>query len=85
MEIRTTKSFDRDWRTLPPGVKRRARKKFDLLLKDPRHPSLGLKKMKGYQEIWEGRITRDYRFTFQITGQGYLLRRIGSHDILRKP
>ena len=40
--------------------------------------------MKGI-EIWEGRITRDYRFTFEIIGEVYKLRHIGKHDILHNP
>ena len=50
-----------------------------------RHPSLRLKKIKGHPTIWEGRITESYRFTFQIAGEIYLLRRIGTHDILKTP
>jgi hypothetical protein len=41
--------------------------------------------MEDPREIWEGRITQGYRFTFQIVGDIYLLRRIGTHDILRRP
>ena len=37
------------------------------------------------QDIWEGRITKGYRFTFQVRQDTYLLRRIGTHDILAAP
>jgi hypothetical protein len=30
-------------------------------------------------------VSRDYRFTFQIIGDIYLMRRIGTHDVLRRP
>ncbi len=85
MEIQTTKPFDKNWDTLPQGIKRRAKKQFDLLIKNPKHPSLRLKKMQGYSETWEGSITRKYRFTFQIEGDTYILRKVGKHEILRKP
>jgi len=85
MEIQTTKPFDKDWDILPQGIKRRAEKQFDFLIKDPKHPSLRLKKMKGYSGTWEGSITRKYRFTFQIEGDTYILRKVGKHEILRKP
>ncbi len=43
----------------------------------------------GYSEFfhsfWEGRITKNYRFTFQIEGEICILRRIGTHDILKTP
>ncbi|RKY55688.1 MAG: hypothetical protein DRP89_02750 [Candidatus Neomarinimicrobiota bacterium] len=35
--------------------------------------------------IWEGRITKSYHFTLQIENNTYILRRIGTHDFLRKP
>ena len=41
--------------------------------------------MEGHDDIWEGRITRDYRFTFEIVGDLYKLRHIGPHDILNRP
>jgi hypothetical protein len=41
--------------------------------------------MQDPRDIWEGRISRSYRFTFQITEDAYVLRAIGTHDILSKP
>jgi mRNA interferase RelE/StbE len=83
MKIQTTKHFDGDYTALPDSIKERADKQFMLLMKNPHHPSLRLKKVKGHLNIWEGRITKSYRFTFQILGEIYLLRRIGTHDILK--
>ena len=60
-------------------------RKLAPFLENPRHPSLHVKKMNDPRDIWEGRITRGYRFTFQIAGDTYILRRIGTHDILRTP
>ncbi len=85
MKIQTTKPFDKDYDALPEFIKDRADKQFILLLENPNHPSLRLKKIKGHSEIWEGRITKSYRFTFQISKEIYILRRIGTHAILRTP
>jgi len=85
MKIQTTRPFDKDYNALPETVKVRADKQFFLLLENPDHPSLRLKKIKGHPSIWEGRITKSYRFTFQVSGDVYLLRRIGTHDILKTP
>ena len=88
MTLRTTKPFDRDFAFLSEAIKERAEKQFALLLQNPRHPSLRVKKMKGKwgkQGIFEARVTRGYRFTFQVEGDEYILRRIGPHDILRSP
>jgi mRNA-degrading endonuclease RelE of RelBE toxin-antitoxin system len=85
MKIQTTKPFDEDYNGLPESIKDRADKQFILLLENPHHPSLRLKKIKGHPNIWEGRVTKRYRFTFQISGDIYLLRRIGTHGILKTP
>jgi mRNA-degrading endonuclease RelE of RelBE toxin-antitoxin system len=85
MKVQTTKPFDEDYAALPESLKERADKQFILLMENPHHPSLRLKKIKGHPNIWEGRITKSYRFTFQILGEVYLLRRIGTHDILKTP
>ena len=85
MRISQEQQFDEDFADLPERVQRQARKQLALLLSNPRHPSLRIKKMEGRGYIWEGRLSRDYRFTFEIIGDLYKLRRIGSHDILKNP
>ena len=85
MKIQTTRPFDEDYSGLPEPIKERTDRQLTLLLENPRHPSLRLKKIKGHPTIWEGRVTKSYRFTFQISGEVYLLRRIGTHDVLKTP
>ena len=85
MRIISEPSFDRDYARLPQRIQERAEKQLALLFTNSRHPSLRIKKMEGWDDIWEGRITRDYRFTFTIEGDRYILRRIGPHRILDNP
>ena len=85
MQILSSKPFDRDYAALPETIQTLTDHKLRLLLQNPRHPSLQVKKMEDPRDIWEARITRSYRFTFQIVGDTYLLRRIGTHDILKTP
>jgi mRNA interferase RelE/StbE len=85
MKIQITEPFEKDYKALPQLIKNQADKQFGLLLEDPHHPSLRIKKIKGHPTIWEGRITKSYPFTFQTSGGVYLLRRIGTHDILKTP
>jgi mRNA interferase RelE/StbE len=85
MQIKTTQEFIKDYKNLPPLIQKRTDEKLRLLLSNPQHPSLGIKKMKGFSEIWEGRITENYRFTFQIQGDTFILRKIGTHDLLKRP
>lgn len=85
MELFFTKSFIRDHQDLPESLRQTVDKKLRLFLANPRHPSLHIKKMHDPREIWEGRITAGYRFTFQTDGDRIMLRRLGTHDILKKP
>lgn len=85
MIIQTTRPFDKGYAGLPESIKEQADKQLSLFLDNPHHPSLRIKKIKGHPKIWEGRITKNYRFTFQTEGQIYILRRIGTHNILKTP
>ncbi|GFP19326.1 hypothetical protein HKBW3S03_00831 [Candidatus Hakubella thermalkaliphila] len=85
MKLLFTKPFIRAYRDLPQRIQRLTDKQLGPLLTNPQHPSLWTKKMQDPREIWEGRITRSYRFTFQIKGDTYVLRKIGTHDLLKRP
>jgi len=85
MKIRFTKKFQHKYKKLPYEIQKKTDDNLLLFKRDSNYPSLKIKKMKGHQKIWEGRITRKYRFTFCIKNDVYILRNIGTHDILQKP
>jgi len=85
MKLLFAKTFVREYRKLPQGIQKAGDKQLGLLFANPQHPSLNIKKMQDPRNIWEGRITESYRFTFQIEEDTYILRKIGTHDILKKP
>lgn len=85
MKIAFTKPFKKDYKGLPKNIQEQIEKQITLLLDNPKHPPLQTKKMEGRQFIWEAKITGGYRMTFQIDGDTYLLRRVGTHNVLRKP
>ena len=85
MNLLFSKLFVRDYRKLPKQIQTAIDKQIEFLLSNPRHPSLNIKKMNDPREIWEGRITKSYRFTYQIEGDTCILRRVGTHDILKNP
>jgi len=81
-----TKPFVKLYQNLPQPIQERFDKQLLVLLENPQHPSLRVKKTKGQtEEIFEARVSRGYRFTFKIEGEYYILRKIGTHDILRAP
>ena len=85
MKLSFTKNFVQEYRKLPKQIQRLADKQLETLLSNPQHPSLGIKKMQDPRRIWECRVTASYRFTFQIEHDLYILRKVGTHDMLRNP
>ncbi len=84
MKVFRTESFKRDFQALPEDIQARAERAIRLLAENPRHPSLRAKKMRGLEEIWEASVSMSYRITYQLAGDTLTLRRIGTHDILRR-
>ena len=83
MKIRKTNSFLKDYKRLPEEIKASVNKNLALLFENPRHPSLRLKKLKGTDKF-EIRISKGYRLTLRYQEQIIELRRIGTHDLLKK-
>ena len=85
MKLLFTKHFIRSYRKLPHHIQAATDKQLALLLSNPQHPSLNTKKMQDPRDIWEARITQSYGFTFQIKDDIYILRQVGTHDVLKNP
>jgi hypothetical protein len=49
------------------------------MLEDLTYPSVRAKKYDESQNIWQGRVTRDYRFYFHIDGDTYVILAITKH------
>ncbi len=62
------------------SVKRALKLKIKLLIDNPRHPSLRVKKIKGQNNIFEASVNMSIRLTWQYYNDGILLRNLGEHD-----
>lgn len=82
MRYTRTNRFKRDYKKLDPGVQKILEKKLLLLVENPSHPSLRMKRVRRTRSIWEVSITKQYRMTFQPLQDEIILRRVGSHKIL---
>lgn len=85
MHIEATETFTRLYRKLPQEIQERTKKALELLQSNPAHPSLGHKKMAGQKDIYEFRVSQNYRATYQKVKNTAFLRKIGTHDLLRNP
>ncbi len=84
LKIARTESFARDFKALPKEIQGRIAKAISRLAQNPSHPSLRVKKMQGLKDIWEASVTAAYRLTFHRVDDTIILRRVGTHDILKK-
>ena len=85
MRLLFTKNFVRNYRKLLQEIQKAVDKQLELLLTNAQHASLAIKKMNDPRNIWEARVTLGYRLTFQIEGDIYILRKVGSQETLKKP
>ncbi len=85
MQIEATQTFLRLYKKMPQEIKDKTKKILELFQANPGHPSLGHKKMAGQEDIYEVRVTINYRLTYQKMGNTAYLRKIGTHDLLRNP
>jgi mRNA-degrading endonuclease RelE of RelBE toxin-antitoxin system len=91
-EIDVPESFKEMVQTLPPEIRKKLEKTIRFLGDNPRHPSLhgnlvDSKPVEGATGIYEARVDRSYRLTFErLPGDVLGLRVVGKHDeVLKNP
>jgi len=82
MKVRRTDCFKKDYQKLPLDIQQRVDQKLRFLLRDPRHPSLQVHKVRGVEGLWEFSVTMNYRAIFEIEGEYYVLLGVGPHRIV---
>ena len=65
------------FRALPVPVQEIARKNYQILKENPRHPSLRFKKVG---KLWSARVGRDHRALAMEDKGGYVWVWIGTHE-----
>jgi mRNA-degrading endonuclease RelE of RelBE toxin-antitoxin system len=79
MKLRFTEKADRDYAGLPVIIRKAFGKQLRFLLTNRAHPSLHAKKYSEALDVWQGRVTRDWRFYFKIEGDEYVVLSIVPH------
>ena len=80
-EIETTERFEAAYGNLPVAIRKKVIKALRLLAEDPRYPSLRTKPIQGAAGLYEARVDRDYRMTYErLPGDVLRLRVVGKHD-----
>jgi len=79
MNLRTTNHFDRAYAKVPKKIQNAFQKQALLLIENLRHPSLRAKKYDEGQDLWQARVTLNWRFYFRIEDDTYILQDIIPH------
>lgn len=80
MDIRHSDYFQKQYARAPESIKKALRKQIGFLVINLLHPSLHAKKYSEENDIWQARVTRDWRFYFSVEAGTYTL-----HDITPHP
>ena len=79
MKIDYTERFIKSLEDAPPPIQKAFYKQAGFLMNDLRHRSLQAKKYDEARDIWQARVTKDWRFYFQIQKDTYYLLDIMAH------
>ena len=81
MSVRHIKvpQFNKCYGKLPPAVQKSANKQFQLLKKNPGHPSLEFRQLSVRSDCWYARVTDDYRALATKYQDVYIWFWIGTH------
>ncbi len=79
MRHRFAERFTRQYAAAPAEIQRAFDRRLALLLQNLRHPSLRAKKYDETRDIWQARVTREWRFYFKIQGDTYVILSLITH------
>lgn len=87
LKLSRTERFKKSVLDLDERTRGKLRKQLEILISNPRHPSLGVKKIKGTKSLFEARVDDHFRFTFEYGEKNeIILRVVGPHNAaLKKP
>ena len=80
MKSAYTANFLKVYKKLPKAVQRQVDKQIAFLEKNFFHSSLNTKKMSGYQDWWEFRVSKGYRMAGKKVKDTIVLHTVGPHD-----
>ena len=80
MKSQATRRFWERHAKLPRRIQRLAAKNYKLWRIDPRHPSLGFKKLRGSEKRFSVRVGDHYRALGELSEEGVRWVWIGSHE-----
>ncbi len=75
-----SKEFKKKYKKLPASAKKQVDKQIRFIFIDFRHPSLKSRKMSGYKDVYEARVSKGYRLRYRVQKEIVSLLTVGPHD-----
>jgi mRNA-degrading endonuclease YafQ of YafQ-DinJ toxin-antitoxin module len=69
-KFRSTRKFDKMFKSLDNKSYKQASKSIDLFMSDPSHPSLRYKKIQGTSNLYEISVNMSIRIIIEVTSEG---------------
>ena len=69
-KFRSTRRFDKQFKSLDSKIIKQATKTIDLFIKDPTHPSLRYKKVQGTDNFYEISVNMSVRIIVEVLSEG---------------
>lgn len=79
-DVLNTPAYDRAYKKLPAEIQRRTDEQVLRLRIDPFHPSLRTHKRRDDPNVWQARVTLNYRLLFRLEGNAIVLLTVMSHE-----
>ena len=82
LELKTSSRFKKQFKKIPPEIKKDLEQVFTHLLENPRPSGLRFEKLKGYRktDIYTIHINGNYKISFEIESSTAKLRCVGVHN-----
>jgi mRNA interferase RelE/StbE len=79
MKITYSRNAREDLVRAPAPVRKAFYKQAAFLIQDLHHPSIRAKKYNEANDIWQGRVNRNWRFYFKVQGEEYFVTSVIPH------
>jgi len=77
--------FVRSYKKLDRAIRLQVDKTLQVMVINPNHPSLRLKRVQGTKDIWEASVNMSIRITLIFSEDTLQLRNVGTHEQVFRP
>jgi len=77
--------FVRSYKKLDRAIRLQIDKTLQIMVTNPNHPSLRLKKIQGTKNVWEASVNMSIRITLTFSEDTIQIRNVGTHEQVFRP